>query len=109
MAGRLKWQRQPISPGSCCQIVASRFLLLSYHAGISGFRKAGEQDSKVKSSIFRWSGGRRATVLKALPRLTLHRKKLSFRNVLVGPWDGQYCGKNVEKSTLELLRNVGDR
>src|SRR5437879_13480377 len=32
----------PMSPGSCCQIVASTFSILSYHTGISGFRKAGE-------------------------------------------------------------------
>src|SRR5260370_16181967 len=31
-----------MSPGSCCQIVASMFSILSYHTGISGFRKAGE-------------------------------------------------------------------
>ena len=32
----------PMSPGSCCQIVASTFLILSYHTGISGFMEAGE-------------------------------------------------------------------
>ena len=32
----------PMSPGRCCQIVASTFVLLSYYTGISGFRKAGD-------------------------------------------------------------------
>jgi hypothetical protein len=31
-----------MSPGSCCQIVASTFLDLSYPTGFSGFRRAGE-------------------------------------------------------------------
>src|SRR4029077_14076174 len=32
----------PMSPGRCCQIVASAFPLLTYNTGIFGFRKIGE-------------------------------------------------------------------
>ena len=53
----------PMSPGSCCQIVASRFLPLSYHTGISGFRKAGELGFEARNPAGQQQGDYIVTAL----------------------------------------------
>src|SRR5262249_6128414 len=43
----------PMSLGGCCQNVASRFRVVSYHTGIIGFREAGELGFEPKKRAFR--------------------------------------------------------
>jgi hypothetical protein len=58
----------PMSPGKCCQIVASTFLVLFYYIGISGVRKAWELGFEPSSTHVRWHFGNVGLTLQNVGR-----------------------------------------